>query len=373
MDEDFADNAVVRSNEWKRASGSGRLDPEIDNRLQAGDEKTGDGGLIVHSLSGKERNNLFLNGEAGKDFTDVSGLSGMDSDSDGRCFALLDYDRDGWQDVVMINANQPLMQLFHNDIAQLPGATGGMVAIRFVGGATTAQSSAFSVRDGYGAVVELTLSGGQKIVREHRCGEGYATQNSTTMVVGIGERDGVDSLSVRWPSGKTTTLDTIPEGTLVTAFENSDEGDFTQAPYRSGRALPTAPASVESKPFPLARKTPGKMQVYTTTATWCAACLGHLPELGQLKEAGIAIYAVPVDPNDDEAKLADYVARHKPPYEMLTDIGNTGKDSVSAFIAEAQQNPNPPLPSSVILDPEGNVVEVLQGIPTVSQVRRLKR
>ena len=56
----------------------------------------------------QERNHFFLNMGSGKEFVDISALAGTDSASDGRSFALFDYDRDGWQDIVVVNANQPL-------------------------------------------------------------------------------------------------------------------------------------------------------------------------------------------------------------------------------------------------------------------------
>ena len=55
MNEEFADNSVIGSDEWKRSADGGELDAGIDTRLQDGDELE-DGKLIVHSLSGKERN-----------------------------------------------------------------------------------------------------------------------------------------------------------------------------------------------------------------------------------------------------------------------------------------------------------------------------
>ena len=67
--------------------------------------------LKSHSFSGGERNRFFLNG-AGRTYTDLSGVSGLDSIADSRGFALIDYDRDGWMDLVVVNSNEPQLQLF---------------------------------------------------------------------------------------------------------------------------------------------------------------------------------------------------------------------------------------------------------------------
>ena len=163
------------------------------------------------------------------------GVSGADSIADGRAFALWDYDRDGWQDIVLVNANAPLLQLFHNDIGQRSGgdpSSGQMIAVLLVGGnRTAAPSGDFAARDGYGAIVAVTFDG-LSLMREHRCGEGFSAQNSDTLIIGLGQRSVVSSLAVRWPSGITSETRDIPAGSLITVFE-----DVTQSPDGSGFTL----------------------------------------------------------------------------------------------------------------------------------------
>ncbi len=67
---------------------------------------------VPMSLSGKERNHLFIS-DAGKSFSDISSVSGAHSISDGRSFAILDFDRDGWQDMILANVNSPVRQFAH--------------------------------------------------------------------------------------------------------------------------------------------------------------------------------------------------------------------------------------------------------------------
>ncbi len=358
------------TDEWQHNPTTGERKEETDQRMADGDE-IARGKMEVHSLSGKERNHLFINEDSGKDFVNLSALSGLDSVADGRGFGVLDYDHDGWQDVAVVNANSPLVQLYHNDIGKMPNARGGMIALRFVGGNTASAASELSNRDGYGTVVRVVLEGGVKLMREHRCGEGFAGQNSATMIIGIGDRDTVESVNVRWPSGKTFSIENVAEGTLLTAYENREEGAFVQKPYRDGRERSVR--AIIKKRFPVSQGTPAKVQIYTTTATWCVACISHLPALADLKQEGVALYGVPIDVNDDAAKLADYVAKKKPPYQMLAEIDSEQKQAVTAFLAEALQMQNPVLPSSVITDADGNVLEVMQGIPTLSQVRKWMR
>ncbi|MGB1889126.1 MAG: FG-GAP repeat domain-containing protein, partial [Akkermansiaceae bacterium] len=67
--------------------------------------------LRSHSFSGKESNSVFWN-QGGEAFKDISGLTGLDSLADGRAFAFFDFDRDGRNDVILTNTNEPQLQLF---------------------------------------------------------------------------------------------------------------------------------------------------------------------------------------------------------------------------------------------------------------------
>ena len=231
-DQNLSRSTFRFSPEWKRTRAPDNLGPQIDARL-TGVERQGEK-VLVHSLNGNERNHYFAN-RGGRSFVDISALSGLDTPADSRGFAVLDYDRDGWQDIALVNANQPLFNLYHNEMPAA-GLSGGMIAIRFVGGnRTSAPSKEFACRDGYGARVAVDL-GDEKLVREHRCGDGWAAQNSATMIVGIGSHATVASLSVRWPSGKTSSTQAVPEGTLLTVYENPADSPsgiaFVRIPYR---------------------------------------------------------------------------------------------------------------------------------------------
>ncbi len=234
-DQNLARASFRFSPEWKRTPAPDNLGPQIDARL-SGVERQGDK-VLVHSLNGNERNRYFAN-RKGRAFVDISGVSGLDNPADSRGFAVLDYDRDGWQDVALVNANQPLFNLYHNDMPAA-GLSGGMIAVRFVGGnRTPSPSTEFACRDGYGARVKVDL-GDTKLIREHRCGDGWSTQNSATMIIGIGSHTNITSITVQWPSGKTASARGIPEGTLLTVYENRADSPsktaFVGTHYRVNR------------------------------------------------------------------------------------------------------------------------------------------
>jgi hypothetical protein len=334
---------------------------------------------LVHSLNGSERNRYFAN-RGGRAFVDISGLSGLDNIADSRGFATLDYDRDGWQDVALVNANRPLFNLYHNDMSAA-GLRGGMIAIRFTGGSrTSAPAKGVACRDGYGARVTVDLGDG-KLIREHRCGDGWSTQNSPTMIVGIGSRPAAVSVSVRWPSGKTTSTKDVPEGTLLTAFENPADAPagepFTRSAYRVKPVTP--PASVIERPmFPLAavdtRAKPGmRLRVYTTFATSSASCKEHLPLQQRLKDElaneGVDLILIPIDEADDNNKLAAYNREWRPPARLINIPPDKRKDAAAAFTKALGEEP--PLPSTVITDGSGRFLAAQAGVPSVSGVRKM--
>ena len=90
----------------------GVLDTNTRDRRAAG------GCCAAIRSAASETNSVFIN-DAGRAFSDLSGVSGMDSIADGRGFAYLDYDRDGWVDVALVNSNAPQLELFRNRMGEL--------------------------------------------------------------------------------------------------------------------------------------------------------------------------------------------------------------------------------------------------------------
>lgn len=193
------------------------------------------------SFSGNERDSVYLS-KSGKDFVSISGITGLDDPGDGRSFATLDYDRDGWPDIVVASVTAPTLQLYRNQMGDKSSSgvrKNQVVAVRFVGGNHSAgASSEWSNRDGYGAMLTVELDG-NTFLREHRAGEGLGAQNSATMLVGIGSQSAAKSLTIRWPSGKTQQIGKVSANTLLTVYENP-------AHSPTGTAFVLKPYKVES-------------------------------------------------------------------------------------------------------------------------------
>jgi hypothetical protein len=344
------------------------------------------------SQSGHERNRLFFNdlgGRGSEHFVDVSGISGIDSEADGRSFAMWDFDRDGWLDVALVGANTPLLQVFHNDVATVlenGGVDRHVVALRFVGGNRTSESaSEWSSLDGFGVKAsfelrEMTLS------RELRSSEGLAAQNSATMLVGIGAADDVPSIVVRWPSGRSQTISGLPAGTLATVYENPDASPtgaaYVTEPYVLGppRLDPVVPAE------PTKLKLSGvnanaELVMFVTMATTCEACHDELPDLKLLREklgADLVMYGVPAaryggpDGTDDTRDVLEaWNEQWEPAYELLSDMSRSDVEAVAAHI-DAELGFRG-YAATVVTDREGRVLLTRVGSPPVSELRRLLR
>lgn len=161
------------------------------------------------SHSGKERNRVFMN-QGGKSFVNVSGVSGADSVLDGRSFVTWDFNRDGKQDLALVNANDRLLQIFEN---QTKGDH-GVVAFKLEG--------TESNRDAIGTRIELQTDRGT-LMRVLSCGEGFAGQNSRTLVVGIGSATRILGATIYWRSGKETQVNDISSGDRITVREGEDQ------------------------------------------------------------------------------------------------------------------------------------------------------
>lgn len=350
------------------------------------------------SWSGHERNHLFFGGRPGNQFENLSGVSGLDDPGDGRGFAVLDFDRDGWLDIALVNLGSPQMRLLHNDIGDRPaGRLNRFIAVRFVGGNHRPEpSTEWSARDGFGTSVEIDLGEGLTLSREHQPEQGFKTQNSATMLVGIGRHDAVKTVTVRWLSGKIQTTSDIPAGTLLTVYEDpstSPTGEtFVLEPYVQkdseaiapariaddwrARLLPDAPSSgklVIDGGGSVDRLRSGRLNFYTTMATWCVACITEMPEMMALRaaftEEDLAMFGIPIDRKDSPDKLQQWVADREPPYRVLIGLPEHEVSRVNALV-ESELRFNS-VPAAFVTDSTGRVLLARWGVPSVSALRKL--
>ena len=358
---------------WETDELSGKSGGEVDRY------KLPDSRKARLSLSGSERNSYFAKTLAG-DFVDVSGLSGLDSPSDSRCVAKIDLDRDGFIDFLVANTNNATLNIYHNQKAgNISNVNGNFVAVRVVGGNSKPKpNQTLSNRDAVGSRI-LTICGQKKSVAEFRCGEGLATQDSRTKIIGLGSNTAADSISVTFPSGIRRSAQNVRAGTLLTFYEDeSMSADATNgsviATYQAV-PMPTAESAVANmKNADLKLKpTPAPLRLVLSMATWCEKCKSKIDDVAWLKKQfgdQLDIIAVPIDLQDSQKKLDAYVAQYEPTYTLL------GKDlmrSLAVLELVKSELGDGALPHSVLLSQDGKVLRVLRGLPTISGIRKLAR
>ena len=360
---------------------------------------------ITHPFSGSERNRLFLSSH-GDSFLDVSGISGVDSPSDGRVSVWLDMDHDGRQDLAVVNSNRPLMQLYRNESGGNDRPGGNFIALRFVGGNDSADASPqFSNQNGFGTRV-VVKTGDRQITREHLCGQGFSGQNSSTMTIGLGAATTIDQLSVTWPSGIQQQFKDLAAGKLVILFErpaannqtpsaqpSSDPAGITITDYPqvkadivprdtqtadapNGDPLPTLTASQLAAT--LAPSLPensignSKIVVLTTMASWCASCAKHQPLVKKLSAdfaaSGVSFVGFAGDPEDPPEALLGFAKRLDIDYPVISKPDDSIRASVEAILNSGDGADV--LPSTIVLDGNGKVLATHSGIPTASELRQ---
>jgi hypothetical protein len=144
------------------------------------------------SLSGYQRKRVWINDGAGH-FSDVAQEVGATDTYDGRAVALADLDNDGALDVLVANQRGPLL-IYTNTLA--PGRH--WLALDLEGTASN--------RSAIGARVEVRWNG-QRQVQEVSGGSGFSAQNDRRLHVGLGSATSVDAVEIRWPSGRTQTIE----------------------------------------------------------------------------------------------------------------------------------------------------------------------
>ncbi len=162
--------------------------------------------LFDASSSYAQPDQLFRNIGAGR-FEDVSAASGeaLAAAKVSRGAAFGDYDDDGDTDIFVVHSTGRA-DLLRNE----GGNAGHWLQVRTVGERAN--------RDGVGARIEV-VSGDLRQVREIRTGSGLYSQNDLRASFGLGERERVELLEVRWPGGGVDRVEGLSVNRLVVVAE----------------------------------------------------------------------------------------------------------------------------------------------------------
>ena len=161
----------------------------------------------MHNARVKYKEPLLLFVNNGSEFKNVSQASGavFSRDFSGRGMATGDFDNDGDLDVVVSNNGEAPLLLKNNG-----GSRHNWVGLRLV--ATKSNPAAV------GAVITWK-AGTLKRSRLRTGGGSYLSSHDPREILGIGAATKIDSVEIRWPSGKVDTLTNLPLNQYVTITE----------------------------------------------------------------------------------------------------------------------------------------------------------
>jgi tetratricopeptide (TPR) repeat protein/peroxiredoxin len=333
--------------------------------------------------SGYERNVLYANNGDGT-FADVSGVAGLDFVEDGRAFALADFDHDGRLEIFLKNRNAPQLRVLHNVMQELPAS------ISFSLRGTK------SNRDAIGATVILHTEVGSQ-TRQLQAGSGFLSQHSKELFFGLGKAKGPVRASIRWPSGLVQELHDLPPNHRVWVEEGSEpvrrEAFRTppQAPQPSPARLQNesfsdlvetwllAPVAAPDLSLPDARgrvwtlsALRGKRVLLHFWSTQSENCSDQLSPFSRAyarwAAQGLQLLAVNLDESGSPVSFARQfpfpVLRGTPDIAAIYNI-------VYRYLFDRHRDLT--LPTSFLIDGNGDIVKVYQGAATPQRVEEDSR
>jgi len=177
---------------------------------------------VAHFREGStyhQRNLVLMNTGDGK-FRNVSDQcgDGLAVKLSSRGAGFDDLDNDGDIDVVILNARRETTILRNDSPSE-----NRWLQVRLRG--TTAN------RDGVGSLVRV-VAGDLAQIAEVHSGRGYQSHFGTRLHFGLGKRDRVDRIEIRWLGGGVGVLENVPVNRLVTITEGSTQAK-TRRPARN--------------------------------------------------------------------------------------------------------------------------------------------
>lgn len=317
------------------------------------------------SFSGYERDPLYLN-LGGKKFTDISGVSGIDSITDGRAGVFADFDNDGDLDVFSTTIQHQSHLLFRNNVGQDNNY------LRVV-----LEGDAKNGLDAFGSVVRVKTSAGT-LTKIKSGGSGFISQHDPRLLFGLGRDARAESIEVTWANGKVEKFggDAANGSTLFLK-----QGAGKSQNVSIGRAnLPNPLTKAEifaqglkikiGEPLPdFAVKTmngaassmlknfrAGRSTLINIWATWCLPCAKEMPELEKIRTKlaarGVDLIGLNVD-SEKGANVKGYVAKSRITYPIL--VG--GVTAIENIYATDELS----VPLTIMVDDKGIVTDLIPG------------
>ena len=344
---------MTQSNDGKDEKGALRSD---QNQLMFGQG---------FSFSGYERDPLYLN-LGGKKFTDISGVSGIDSITDGRAGVFADFDNDGDLDVFSTTIQNQAHLLFRNNVGQ----DNNYLRIDLEGDKQTGL-------DAFGAVVRVKTSAGI-LTKIKSGGSGFISQHDARLLFGLGKDKQAESVEVTWTNGVVEKFEADAKNgaTLllkkgagkaqnITVGKANLPNPLTKAEIfaqglkiKIGQPLPDFAVKTLNGAASSVKKQmkAGRQTLINVWATWCVPCAKEMPELERMRSKlaanKIDLIGLNVD-TEKGANVKGYIAGKRVTYPNV--IG--GVPAIEQIYATDELS----VPLTILVDAKGIVTDLIPG------------
>ncbi len=332
---------------------------------------------------GYARNVMYLNNHDGT-FTEASGTLGLDFLEDSRSFALADIDHDGRLEVLLKNRNAPQLRILHNAMRDI----GQSISFRLRGHTSN--------RDAIGAAITLEV-GTLRQTKYLQAGSGFLAQHSKELFFGIGNHQATVSATIRWPSGVTQVFDQLPINHCIQIEEGA--ASFSAKAFSPAAALRDAPAPV-ADPLPENVETwlieplkapefslpdfDGKQldlasmrDSFALLAFWSTSAPASLDLLKGLNQTGssvgarkVRLLAINLDENGAKERARAFATREHISLPLVFATEEVAGIYNILYRHLFDRRRDLPIPVSFLLDRDGMMIKVYQGLGKVSRLLR---